>query len=73
MSDVDFNVANATSNETTLTEVDEKLKALMLNSDAFFLIIMGIVVFLMQVGFAFLEAGVVRSEKYHSLSRPKSQ
>ena len=30
--------------------------------DSFFLIIMGIVVFLMQCGFAFLEAGSVRSK-----------
>ena len=32
------------------------------NLDNFFLIIMGIVVFLMQCGFAFLEAGSVRSK-----------
>ena len=30
------------------------------NIDAFFLIVMGCIVFLMQCGFAFLEAGSVR-------------
>ena len=66
MSEVDLNdtdvATNLTSNATTTTliDVDAKLKALMVNSDAFFLVIMGIIVFLMQVGFAFLEAGAVR-------------
>ena len=66
MSEVDLNdtdvTTNLTSNATTTTliDVDLKLKALMVNSDAFFLVIMGIIVFLMQVGFAFLEAGAVR-------------
>jgi len=32
------------------------------NADKFFLLVMGIVVFLMQCGFAFLEAGAVRSK-----------
>ena len=48
------------SNETSLGEIDASLKALMVNTDAFFLIINGIIVFLMQIGFAFLEAGAVR-------------
>ena len=48
------------SNETSLGEIDANMKALMVNTDAFFLIINGIIVFLMQIGFAFLEAGAVR-------------
>ena len=32
------------------------------NVDAFFLLVMGLIVFLMQCGFAFLEAGSVRSK-----------
>jgi hypothetical protein len=47
-------------NETLLSSVDASLKVLMQNTDSFFLIIMGIIVFLMQCGFAFLEAGAVR-------------
>ena len=66
MSEVDLNdtdvTTNLTSNATTTTliDVDAKLKALMVNTDAFFLIINGIIVFLMQIGFAFLEAGAIR-------------
>ena len=48
------------SNETSLGEIDANMKALMVNTDAFFLIINGIIVFLMQIGFAFLEAGAIR-------------
>jgi hypothetical protein len=42
---------NSTTNssEMSLVEVNASLQALMVNSDAFFLIIMGIIVFLMQV------------------------
>jgi len=47
-------------NVSTLADVDAGLKVLMENADSFFLIIMGIIVFLMQIGFAFLEAGAVR-------------
>ena len=43
-------------------EMEMDLKHLVDNLDAFFLVIMGIVVFLMQCGFAFLEAGAVRSK-----------
>ncbi len=48
----------------TSLEMDfEKMLLIMKhNMDSFFLIIMGIVVFLMQCGFAFLEAGAVRSK-----------
>jgi hypothetical protein len=44
----------------TLESLDESLKVLMFNTDSFFLVIMGIIVFLMQCGFSFLEAGAVR-------------
>ena len=44
----------------TVAALDASLKVLMFNTDSFFLVIMGIIVFLMQVGFAFLEAGAVR-------------
>lgn len=36
------------------------LEVLIGNTDAFFLIIIGIIIFFMQGGFAFLEAGSVR-------------
>ncbi len=52
------NVANVTL--LTLESLDESLKVLMFNTDSFFLVIMGIIVFLMQCGFSFLEAGAVR-------------
>ena len=38
------------------------MEVLKTNVDAFFLVTMGIFVFFMQAGFAFLEAGAVRSE-----------
>ena len=57
---LDSNTTDMMDNETSLTSVDASLKALMQNTDSFFLIIMGIIVFLMQCGFAFLEAGAVR-------------
>ena len=44
----------------TVSELEESLKVLMFNTDAFFMVIMGFIVFLMQCGFAFLEAGAVR-------------
>ena len=37
-----------------------QFQVLKANVDAFFLIVMGCIVFLMQCGFAFLEAGAVR-------------
>jgi Amt family ammonium transporter len=40
--------------------LEQQLAVLTGNMDAFFVVMMGIVVFLMQVGFAFLEAGAVR-------------
>ena len=47
---------NATYNNTI------NIKVMQDNINSFFLIVMGIVVFLMQCGFAFLEAGAVRSK-----------
>ena len=43
-------------------EIEEIVSTMKNNVDNFFLIVMGIVVFLMQCGFAFLEAGSVRSK-----------
>jgi len=42
--------------------MEEKLETLVKNSDQFFLVIIGIIIFFMQCGFAFLEAGSVRSK-----------
>lgn len=52
-----FNLSSSSEEEN-----DEILLNMKHNMDAFFLIIMGIVIFLMQCGFAFLEAGAVRSK-----------
>lgn len=46
----------------TAQELDVMLKTLRGNIDQLFLIVMGILVFLMQAGFAFLEVGAVRSK-----------
>jgi Amt family ammonium transporter len=43
-----------------VTETELELDMLKGNIDCFFLIVMGCIVFLMQCGFAFLEAGSVR-------------
>lgn len=53
-----FSVTNATEEEDLRAVVD----AIKENLDSFFLITMGMLVFLMQCGFAFLEAGAVRSK-----------
>jgi len=50
------------TNETTTEDPILSIPIIKSNLDNFFLIIMGIVVFLMQCGFAFLEAGSVRSK-----------
>ena len=55
--------ANATKQwtwEKNNLTMEEQLEVMMTNSDAFFLVTMGIFVFFMQAGFAFLEAGSVR-------------
>ncbi|XP_046378148.2 putative ammonium transporter 1 isoform X1 [Haliotis rufescens] len=44
------------------TSLQKGLDDLKINLDQFFLIVMGMVVYLMQCGFAFLEAGAVRSK-----------
>ena len=44
----------------THEEILESLRILQRNTDDFFKVILGIIVFLMQCGFAFLEAGAVR-------------
>ena len=40
--------------------LEEQMEVLKTNADAFFLVTMGVFVFFMQAGFAFLEAGAVR-------------
>jgi len=55
-------VAAAAEEATTTLSIDDKFAILNANVDAFFLIVMGCIVFLMQCGFAFLEAGSVRSK-----------
>ena len=55
--------ANATKEwawEKANLTMEQQLDVMMTNSDAFFLVTMGIFVFFMQAGFAFLEAGSVR-------------
>ena len=56
--------AGTTDTVAGLKEQLEKLledqKVLVTNSDQFFLIVIAIIIFFMQCGFAFLEAGSVR-------------
>ena len=51
---------SGTNRNSTSSVFAEDLDVLKENMNAFFLIVMGCVVFLMQCGFAFLEAGSVR-------------
>ena len=53
-------VQNATTTVAAEDENEIDLEVLVANVDNFFLIVMGCIVFLMQCGFAFLEAGCVR-------------
>ena len=55
-------VQNATTVAAAVDEDENEidLEVLVANVDNFFLIVMGCIVFLMQCGFAFLEAGCVR-------------
>ena len=46
---------------SSLAEVEARLAILEENTDRFFLVIMAILIFLMHVGFGFLEAGSTRS------------
>ena len=48
------------STEAPPPTLDEQMETLKTNADAFFLVTMGVFVFFMQAGFAFLEAGAVR-------------
>ena len=43
-----------------LNKTEEDVKTLAVESDQLFLIVMSIIIFFMQCGFAFLEAGSVR-------------
>ena len=56
-----FSVKSNDSSYNGLT-VDEKFELLRKESDQFFLIVVSLFIFFMQAGFAFLEAGSVRSE-----------
>merc|ERR1719193_1370484 len=47
---------------TAKPNITQQMEDLNKNIDGFFLIVMGCIVFLMQCGFAFLEAGSVRSK-----------
>ena len=60
LDNVSTTTISSTTTSSTTTPFDSE--ALKTNLDNFFLIVMGIVVFLMQCGFAFLEAGAVRSK-----------
>ncbi|KAL9955945.1 hypothetical protein ACROYT_G037351 [Oculina patagonica] len=53
-------MANMTAAQ--FTELDESMRVLSGNLDQMFLVIMGCCIFFMQTGFAFLEAGSVRSK-----------
>jgi Amt family ammonium transporter len=61
-----FAIDQVAASLLTIMAEDENVEAQVAimkeNLDSFFLIVMGIVVFLMQCGFAFLEAGAVRSK-----------
>ncbi len=56
---LEVEAAPEAATEADLT-AEQKLDFLINNANAFFLIVNGIIVFLMQGGFAFLEAGSVR-------------
>ena len=53
----------------THEEILESLRILQRNTDDFFKVILGIIVFLMQCGFAFLEAGAVRRKNTVNIIR----
>ena len=57
MKNLEEQVKNLT---TMLQETDEGRQTLADNSDHFFLSVIAIIIFFMQCGFAFLEAGSVR-------------
>ena len=55
--------------ETNHTELKQSFDVLKMNIDAFFKVMMGIIVFFMQCGFAFLEAGAVRRKNTVNIIR----
>jgi len=59
---MDMLLANLTRLQKENKEQGENLDIIINNSDQFFLIIIAIIIFFMQCGFAFLEAGSVRSK-----------
>ena len=56
----DTAAANASTEAPSPPTLEEQMETLKTNADAFFLVTMGVFVFFMQAGFAFLEAGAVR-------------
>ena len=50
------------ANDSAMADLETRFNILHQNTDSFFLIVIGILVFLMQCGFAFLEAGAVRTK-----------
>ena len=56
----DTAAANASTEAPSPATPEEQMETLKRNADAFFLVTMGVFVFFMQAGFAFLEAGAVR-------------
>ena len=52
-----------------LKHLEQSFDVLKINIDAFFKVIMGIIVFFMQCGFAFLEAGAVRRKNTVNIIR----
>ena len=59
----------AEHNHTELENLKQSFDVLKINIDAFFKVIMGIIVFFMQCGFAFLEAGAVRRKNTVNIIR----
>jgi hypothetical protein len=55
--------SSSSSSNSSLSDLEARLAILEENTDRFFLIIMAILIFLMHVGFGFLEAG---STRYHT-------
>ena len=53
----------------TLEDLKQSFDVLKMNIDAFFKVMMGIIVFFMQCGFAFLEAGAVRRKNTVNIIR----
>ena len=56
-------------NDTDIDNLKQSFDVLKINIDAFFKVMMGIIVFFMQCGFAFLEAGAVRRKNTVNIIR----